>query len=163
MAVDMEQLQRIHRIEGEVKAAEQNANELKEKRVELIQELPEYQALQDALAAVRDARARLKIAIREDSELANLEEERAEALFRLRDLREILSHHLVAYHEDTGRDVVKDHESRNRQIELKAKLGKPTLDQARLPLGFGRHFGQHVEIPAPPTPQHLEVTPEPAS
>lgn len=48
----------------------------------------------------------------------------------------------MAYHEDTGRDVVKDHESRNRQIELKAKLGKPTLDQARLPLGFGRHFNQ---------------------
>lgn len=163
MAVDMQQLQAIHRIEGEVKAAEQNAKELKEKRVELIQELPEYQALQDALAAVRDARASLKIAIREDSELANLEEKRAEALFQLRDLREILSHHLVAYHEDTGRDVVKDHDSRNRQIELKAKLGKPTLDQARLPLGFGRHFGQHVKIPAPPAAQHLEVTPEPAS
>jgi hypothetical protein len=40
-------------------------------------------------------------------------------------LREILSHQLVAYHEDTGQDVVKDHESMNRQIELKAKLGKP--------------------------------------
>jgi hypothetical protein len=45
--------------------------------------------------------------------------------------------------------VVKDHESRNRQIELKAKLGKPTLDQARLLLGFGRHFGRQVEIPTP--------------
>jgi hypothetical protein len=43
----------------------------------------------------------------------------------LRDLKEMLSHQLVAYHEDTGRDVAKDHTSRNRQIELGPKLGKP--------------------------------------
>jgi hypothetical protein len=78
-------------------------------------------------------------------------------------LREIPSHHLVAYHEDTGRDVVKGIDARTRQIELRAKLGKPALDQARLPLGLSRHLGQHVEIPAAPAPQHLEVTPEPAS
>ena len=85
---------------------------------------------------MRDARARLKITIREDSELPTWRRNEPRTLFQLRDLREILSHHLVAYHEDTGRDVVKDHESRNRQIELKAKLGKPALDQARLPLGL---------------------------
>jgi hypothetical protein len=163
MAVDMEQLQRIHRIEGEVKAAEQSVKELKQQRLDLILELPEYQALQDALAAVREAKALLKIAIRDDRELNALEVERAEEAFKLRDLREILSHHLVAYHEDTGRDVVKGIDARTRQIELKARLGKPTLDQARLPLGFGRHFGQHVDIPTPPPAQHLDVTPEPAS
>jgi hypothetical protein len=163
MAVDMEQLQRIHRIEGEVKGAEQCVKELKQKRLDLILELPEYQALQDALTAVREAKALLKIAMRDDKELNALEVERAEEAFRLRDLREILSHHLVAYHEDTGRDVVKGIDARTRQIELRAKLGKPALDQARLPLGLSRHLGQRVEIPAAPAPQHLEVTPEPAS
>src|SRR4051812_42959108 len=37
-------------------------------------------------------------------------------------------------------------ESRNRKIEFKAKLGKPALDQPRLPLGINRQLGQHFPI-----------------
>jgi hypothetical protein len=66
-----------------------------------------------------------------DTDLAKLADRIDEAKFHRRDLGEILSHHLVAYHEDTGRDVIRDMESRNRKIELKAKLGKPALDQPR--------------------------------
>jgi hypothetical protein len=68
-----------------------------------------------------------------------------EAKFRRRDLGEILSHHLVAYHEDTGRDGVRDMEDCNRKIEFKARLGKPALDQPRLP--FSQHIGRHFPIP----------------
>jgi hypothetical protein len=87
------------------------------------------------------------LAIRNDSELNRLEVEIGEAKFHRRDLGEILSHHLVAYHEDTGRDVVRDMENRNRKIEFKAKLGKPALDQPRLPIGQSQHFGRHISIP----------------
>jgi hypothetical protein len=63
-------------------------------------------------------------------------------------LGEILSHHLEAYHEDIGRDVIRHMESRNRKIEFKAKLGKPALDQPRLPLaGPSKYLGQHFSIP----------------
>jgi hypothetical protein len=99
------------------------------------------------LEAVIEARARLKLAISNDSELNRLEVKIGEAKFHRRDLREILSHHLVAYHEDTGRAIIKDMESRNRKIEFKAKLGKPALDQPRLPLGINRHLGEHIPIP----------------
>jgi hypothetical protein len=71
-----------------------------------------------------------------------------EAKFHRRDLREILSHHVVAYHEDTGRDLIRDMESRNRKIEFRAKLGKPALDQPGLPLGGpNKYLGQHFPIP----------------
>lgn len=71
-----------------------------------------------------------------------------EAKFHRRDLGEILSHHLVVYHDETGRDVIKDREATTRAIEFKAKLGKPALDQPRLPLaGPDKYLGQHFPIP----------------
>jgi hypothetical protein len=41
----------------------------------------------------------------------------------------------------------KDREATTRAIEFKARLGKPALDQPRLPLGINRHLGEHVPIP----------------
>jgi hypothetical protein len=39
-------------------------------------------------------------------------------------------------------------ENRNRKIEFKARLGKPALDQPRLPLaGPNKYLGQHFPIP----------------
>jgi hypothetical protein len=102
----------------------------------------------DAEQALKEARDRLKITIASDPDLAKLADRIDEAKFHRRDLGEILSHHLVAYHEDTGRDVIRDMESRNRKIEFKAKLGKPALDQPRLPLGGpNKYLGQHFPIP----------------
>ena len=105
----------------------------------------------------KEARDRLKITIASDPDLAKLADRIDEAKFHRRDLGEILSHHLVAYHQDTGRDVIRDMESRNRKIEFKAKLGKPALDQPRLPLGINRHLGQHFPIPVG---MKVEVKPE---
>jgi hypothetical protein len=156
MAVDMHALNNIHRLEVEIAAAIQSVKALLERREEIITDLAEYQALDEALVAVSEARALLKIAIRDNRQLNGLEVEIAEARFKLRDEREMLSHHLVVYTQDTGRDVLKDHEARTRQIELRAKLGKRALDQERLPLGLSKHYGAHVEIP---TGQRAEVKP----
>lgn len=150
MAVDMQALQAIHRIETEMEESAKAVKVLLEQRSDMITELDEYKALAAALAAVKAARSRLKIAIGDNRELNKLEVDIAEAKFKKRDLGEILSHHLVVYTQDTGRDVVKDHAARTRQIELKAKLGKPTLDQTRLPLGINRHLGERQAIPEGP-------------
>ena len=134
-------------MQGEINAAIREVKDLLQQWDEHIRDLPEYQALRELLEAVIEARAWLKLAISNDSELNRLEVEIGEAKFHRRDLGEILSHHLVAYHEDRGRDIIKDMESRNRKIEFKAKLGKPALDQPRLPLGINRHLGEHIPIP----------------
>ena len=157
MAVDMSQLQAIHRIENEIDESVKAIKALLEQHTGLIEDLDEYKTLEDALAAVKEARVKLKIAIRDNRELAKLEVDIAEAKFSLRDEREILSHHLVVYTQDTGRDVVKDHEAHTRQIELKAKLGRRALDQERLPLGLNKHLGQHIAIP---TGQRVQENPQ---
>lgn len=125
--------------------------------------MDEFTALEEAQQAVKEAAAWLKMAIQDNREPNKLDVDRGEVAYMLCDLREILSHHLVAYHEDTGRDVVKDREARNRHIELTAKLSKPrkrVLDQERLHLGLSRHFGAKVEIPEAPAIKQLELIQE---
>jgi hypothetical protein len=146
MAVDLQQLQEIHRLETEVDQSRTGVKQLVQERVDMIEALPEYQALQEAKAAVEAAKARLQIAVRDNRDLAKLDVEIAEARFDLRDLREILSHTLVLYTQQTGKVVIKEHD-RTRQIELRARISKRLLGQERLPIGIKRHLGQRFPIP----------------
>lgn len=120
MSVDLARLQRIHSLEGEIVAAELELRAIKDRRTELITDLPEFKELEDIRGMLRAAEVKLKLAIQDDAELNAIHEQRGEVSYHLHDLKEMLSHHLVAYHEDAGRDVVKDSSGRNRQIELSA-------------------------------------------
>jgi len=147
MSVDMQQLQAIHHLQGEVSEADREVKTLVEDYEQQLADLPEQQAVSDAEQALKEARDRLKIKIASDSDLARLADQIDEANFHRRDLGEILSHHLVVYHDETGWDVIKDREATTRAIEFKAKLGKPALDQPRLPLsGPKKYLGQHFPI-----------------
>jgi hypothetical protein len=146
MPVDLQQLNEIHRLEGEVDQSRAGVKQLEQKRVDLVEALPEYVALEEAKRAVEEAKAGLKIAVRDNRDLAKLEVDIAEARFDLRDLREILSHTLVLYTQQTGKVVIKEHD-RTRQIELRARISKRLLGQERLPIGINRHLGQHFPIP----------------
>ena len=148
MSVDMAQLAQIHHLQGEVSEADREVKTLVEDYEQQLADLPEQQAVDEAERALKEARDRLKITIASDPDLAKLADRIDEAKFHRRDLGEILSHHLVAYHDETGRDVIKDREATTRAIEFKAKLGKPALDQPRLPLaGPNKYLGQHFPIP----------------
>jgi hypothetical protein len=158
MAVDLQQLQAIHHLQGEVDEADRDVKTLVEDYAQQLADLPEQQAVSEAEQALKEALDRLKITIAPDPDLAKLADRIDEAKFHRRDLGEILSHHLVVYHDETGRDVIKDREATTRAIEFKAKLGKPTLDQPRLPLaGPNKYLGQHFPIPEG---MKVEVKPE---
>jgi hypothetical protein len=159
MAVDLQQLNDIHRLENEVDQARAGVKALIDSRISLIEGLPEYQALEDARAALEAAKAKFKIAVRDNRDVAKLDVEIAEARFDLRDLREILSNTLVLYTQQTGKVVIKERD-RTRQIELRARISKHLLGQERLPLGINRHLGEHFPIPEG---MKVEVKPERAS
>jgi hypothetical protein len=146
MPVDLQQLNEIHRLEGEVDQSRADVKQLTQSRTDLIEALPEYQALKEAQAAVEAAKAKVKIAVRDNRDLAKLDVDIAEARFDLRDLREILSHTLVLFTQQTGKVVIKEHD-RTRQVELRARISKRLLGQERLPIGINRHLGQHFSIP----------------
>ncbi|MEV7572634.1 hypothetical protein AB0P28_05965 [Pseudarthrobacter sp. NPDC089323] len=86
---------------------------------------------------------------------------RGDEAWRLHDLRHQLSLNLIAYREDTARDVVQDSDGHNRKIELTAKLSranKRVLDQTRL--SFSQHFGVRQPIPEAPAAKQLELIQE---
>lgn len=152
---------RIHLIDGEIVATELKIKAIRTRRTELVTELPEFKELEYIRRTLKDAEVRLKLAIREDPELAKLETAKADAAYELRDLKDQLSHNLTAYMESTGRDVIKDSLARNRHIDLIARLSKPSkrvLDQAKLP--FSEHFGRRVTIPEAPAAKQLELMQE---
>lgn len=156
MSVDMQQLHDIHQLEDDITQVERYLKDLRQQRIDRIADLDEFKALQEAQASVRAAETRLRIAVREDRELAALEVDRGEAAFKRRDLKDMLSHHLVAYHDQSGLSTVKDREARSRAIKFRASLDKPEIvNQTRIELGLSKHFGARVAIPAAPEAQHL--------
>jgi len=146
MAVDLQQLQEIYRIESEVDQGQAGVKQLVQSRLDLIEGLPEYKALEEAKAAVEEAKARLKIAVRDTARWPSWTLRSLRPGFDLRDLREILSHTLVMYTQQTGKAMLKEHD-RIRQIELRARISKRLLGQERVPIGINRQFGVHVPIP----------------
>jgi hypothetical protein len=151
----MQQLQAIHRLETEIVQTSSEVKRLVEGRNNLITDLPEYQTLQEAIKALEEARGRFKLAVRDDRDLARLDVDIAETRFTLRDLREQLSLSLVHYYQDTGQQTIRDSEERRRQIELHAKYATKPLGTEPLPLGLGRRFNAHIDIPTTPDAQHL--------
>lgn len=147
MSVDLAQQARIQQIDTDLLEANRTVKTLVEAREALLADVPEYQTLLDAERAVEEAKERLKLATRDMTDLAKIEVDLAEARFDQRDLREQYSHHLIAYIQETGREVVRDRDGVNHAIELRAKKGKPALDQPRLPLGINKHLGQRQPIP----------------
>ena len=91
MSVDMQLLQGIHRIESELDQITRELKQIEGERADLISDLPEFKALTEALQALNEARARLKIAIRDNHEVNKLEVDLAEVRFNRRDLKEVLS------------------------------------------------------------------------
>lgn len=161
MSVDLAQLKRIREVNMEIEQGSAALKTLKERRTELIIGLNEFTELEQAQAAVRAASIKLKQAIQSNPELTALEELREDEAWRLNDLRHQLSLNLIAYREDTARDVVQDSDGRNRKIELTAKLSpsrKRVLDQTRM--SFAQHFGKRIAIPEAPAAKQLELSME---
>lgn len=136
----MGQVNKINELQGEVDALRLRRREVNKQ----ISELPEALALKEAQDALLQATETLRVAMRSNRDYARLADERGEVNWKLRDLEELLSRSIEAYHEDSGRDVVLDSQGVKRAIEAKYSLGKPALDQPRLP--FSSHFEQRVPI-----------------
>jgi hypothetical protein len=130
---EMNLINDIHRVEQEIEECTAKIKTIKDDRKSQIEELPECKDLQGLTNDLKVARELLKGAIEADKDISTTSSELSEYKFKLNDLKEILSHNLVIYFRDTGREVVEDFESTTRQIVIKAKLGAKALDQESLP------------------------------
>jgi hypothetical protein len=133
MAADMELIESIRRVEQDIRQARDEQKELNTEFVEAIKELPEYEDVQTAARILQERRTDLAAAIKRDEECEMLRSQLDEGNAKMKDLREILSHNLVRYHESAQSTSLPEAESKKvRQIILTAKLGQPEFVQEEL-------------------------------
>lgn len=97
-------LQSIHSIDQEIGATKNELKKIKEAIDDEVLQLDIYKALQDAREQVTTLQQQLKSEIQSSPDISKLVNERGELQFKLKDQKEILSHHLLQYtreHEDT--------------------------------------------------------------
>jgi hypothetical protein len=156
MSVNLEQLQRIQDLMDEFIATKRELKDINR----AIAELPEAVALKEAEAALVAATENLRLAMKNDRDYARLAVQKGDMVWHLRDLKDQLSNHIRAYHEDSGRDVVPDRAKVPHAIVATYSLEwkKPALDQPKLPLS--QHFGVRQVIGEAPAARQLQIIQE---
>lgn len=118
----------IHRLMTEISETKQKAKTVKENLKDVLEQNDEYKALEDDLKELTTKRAAAKKILQADKDYQLVSSEAEELKFKLKDLQEILSHHLVTYYNESQKLQLKDSEGETRPVILSAKIGKPEAD-----------------------------------
>lgn len=118
----------IHRLMTEITETKQKAKTVKDNLKDVLEQNDEYKALEDDLKELTTKRAAAKKVLQADKDYQLVASELEELKFKLKDLQEILSHHLVTYYNETSKTQLKDAEGEVRPVILSAKVGKPEAE-----------------------------------
>lgn len=114
----------IHRVDQEITETKKVLKDREGDLQDLVESFPEFKALQEAQQALDLAKHNLKTKLEGTQGYTVLKEEVADTKFKLRDLKDILSHHVVAYYKETGKDQLDEGKSMAREVIVKGRLGK---------------------------------------
>lgn len=139
MPVNMHLMHTINDVDKEIRTEKARLKEWREDYKADIQSTDEYRALEAAKNDVKLAKAKLEHRVSTDSDLARDRAEIDAQAEKVRDLREILSHHLVEYFKETGKTAIRLDvldQDQQQQVIVNAKLGRveAKLDNMELPL-----------------------------
>lgn len=118
----------IHRLMTEISETKQKSKTVKDNLKDVLEQNDEYKALEDDLKELTTKRAAAKKVLQADKDYQLVSSELEELKFKLKDLQEILSHHLVTYYDESRKLQLKDSEGETRPVILSAKIGKPEAD-----------------------------------
>lgn len=128
--MDESTLGAIHRLLTEIAEARAEAKAVKEQLKDLAEQNDEYRELEEELKDLTAKRTKAKEILKADTDYQKFSSELDEIKFKLKDLGEILSHHLVTYYNETNATQIKDETGEVRQVIISAKIGKPEADQS---------------------------------
>lgn len=128
--MDESTLDAIHRLLGEIAETKTKAKSAREQMTDLMAQNEEYKALEEELKELTAKRGKAKDVLKSDSDYQKFASELEELKFQLKDLGEILSHHLVTYYNETNATQIKDDQGEVRQVIISAKIGRPEADIA---------------------------------
>lgn len=126
--MDEKTLDAIHRLLGEIAETRGQAKTISDHLKDIMEQNDEYRALQDELKELTAKRQTAKKLLQEDKDYQKVAADLEELKFKLKDLGEILSHHLVNYYNETHSTQIKDSDGEVRQVIISGKIGKPELD-----------------------------------
>ncbi len=111
-------LTEISEVKGQVKTAKDGLNDVLEQN-------EEYKQLQEELKELTKKRGEAKKMLQADKDYQAVNGELDELKFKLKDLHEILSHHLVTYYNETQNTEITAPDGEVMQLVLSAKIGRP--------------------------------------
>lgn len=133
MAVDMELMKSIRRVELDIDESKERIATLKEARQVSLDNMQEYADVTELEGKLKEARETLKWALTDDKDIAPIDADLEEERFKLKDLRDILSVHLLKYRDDTGQNFVEEEGSKKiRPLIITAKKGKLEFHQEEM-------------------------------
>lgn len=127
-------LQQIHRTDQEIEAAKADLKKVSEAIQDCVENTKEYKEIQELKDLIKTKQADLKGSLQMDRQYNRMTEEKAELQFKLKDLKEILSHHLIRYNQETQEVQVPiaSSQTKAKQLIITAKLGKEEYYQERM-------------------------------
>lgn len=120
---------------GDIQDTKGRLKTLREMQQDILDQEPKYAALQEAKQVVKGAEDALRIALSDNADYNNRQEDISSWKFKLADQEEILSQHLVAYRLKHNEDALEVDDSKERPIRMKASLGKERDIQTRFDFG----------------------------
>lgn len=128
--MDEKTIDAIHRLLGEIAETRAEAKTIKEQLKDLAEQNDEYRELEEELKVLAEKRTKAKDILKEDKDYQKFSVELDEVKFKLKDLGEILSHHLVSYYSETNATQIKDETGEVRQVIISAKIGRVEADNS---------------------------------
>ncbi len=128
--MDETTLDAIHRLLAEIAETKTKAKSAREQMADIMEQNDDYKALEEELKELAPKRAKAKEVLKSDSDYQKFAAELDELKFKLKDLAEILSHHLVTYYSETNATQIKDDQGEVRQVIISAKIGRAEADIA---------------------------------
>lgn len=119
-------IENVHRVWLEIQEGKALIRRHRGVLKDVLEQNDEWRELQELLKQMTKDRRRLQAIIAGDRDVQKAESEIEELQLKQKDLREIMSHHLVRYYEMSHDTSIADPEGEYRQIILSAKIGETT-------------------------------------
>jgi predicted nucleic acid-binding Zn-ribbon protein len=114
----------IHRLLAEMDETKERIRVVRDAVKDVLEQNDEYRQLQEELKELTAKRLQAKKILQADLDYQKIAGEMEELKFKLKDLQEIMSHHLVTYYNETQATEIKTPDGEARQVILSAKIGK---------------------------------------
>src|SRR5260221_9962636 len=122
MAEDETTIQAIHRLMQELDETRKELKVLRDNLKDVLEQNDEYREIQAELKELTGKRDEAKKLLQADKDYQEVNAKVDETKFKLKDLQEIMSHHLVTFYNERQATQIKDQDGEMRQVIISAKI-----------------------------------------